>query len=45
LSEVDFEIDITSCSNVLKIEDKVARRLNEITRMKKIPSQVLIVLG
>jgi len=42
LPEVDFEIEIRTRRNLFRIEDKVARKLNEIARKKKVPSQVLI---
>lgn len=43
LPEVDFEIEIRTRRNLFRIEDKVARKLNQIARKKKIPSQVLIL--
>jgi len=42
LQEADFEIKLKTRRHVFGIEDKVARKLNEIARKKKIPSQVLI---
>ena len=42
LQEADFEINLKTRRHVFGIEDKVARKLNEIARKKKIPSQVLI---
>jgi hypothetical protein len=38
----DFDIEITRRKNLFRSEDKVARKLNEIVRKKKVPSQVLI---
>jgi len=42
LPEVDFEIEIRTRRNLFRIEDKVAKKLNQIARKRKIPSQVLI---
>ena len=42
LQEADFEINLKTRRHIFGIEDRVARKLDQIARKRKIPSQVLI---